>query len=177
MFALPGSAYVYQGEELGLPEVLDLPDDARRDPTFRRTGGAQPGRDGCRVPIPWRTDRPAFGFSPDGASWLPQPADWSARCRDRLRDDPDSILRALPDGDRPAPQPSRRVRPRPSTFEWLDLGPEVLAFRREGGFVSIANLGTAPVLIEGHQIVLSSTPVGSDRAVPADTTVWCTRGR
>ncbi|MBO1900957.1 glycoside hydrolase family 13 protein [Leucobacter weissii] len=73
MLALPGSAYLYQGEELGLPEVLDLDPEARRDPTFRRTGGARLGRDGCRVPIPWEGDAPAYGFSPSGASWLPQP--------------------------------------------------------------------------------------------------------
>ena len=74
MLALPGSAYIYQGEELGLPEAIDLPDAAREDPTFFRTGGELYGRDGCRVPIPWEADAPASGFSPTGSSWLPQPA-------------------------------------------------------------------------------------------------------
>ena len=64
MFALPGGAYVYQGEELGLAEVVDLPDDVRQDPTFRRTEGDERGRDGCRVPIPWSGDEPPFGFGP-----------------------------------------------------------------------------------------------------------------
>ena len=82
MLALPGSAYLYQGEELGLPEAVDLPDDARQDPTWARTSGARYGRDGCRVPIPWESGAPAFGFSPSGASWLPQPADWSTYARD-----------------------------------------------------------------------------------------------
>jgi alpha-glucosidase len=74
LLALPGSAYLYQGEELGLPEVFELPPEARQDPAFFRTGGAELGRDGCRVPLPWRADAPAFGFSQSGAAWLPQPA-------------------------------------------------------------------------------------------------------
>src|SRR5690606_11234713 len=82
MLALPGSAYLYQGEELGLPEVIDLPDDARHDPTWHRTNGERYGRDGCRVPIPWESDRPAYGFSPTGRSWLPQPDVWAELARD-----------------------------------------------------------------------------------------------
>jgi alpha-glucosidase len=78
MLALPGSAYLYQGEELGLPEVFDLPDHLRQDPRFHRTNGESRGRDGCRVPLPWSGQAPPFGFSPDGAvPWLPQPAQWA----------------------------------------------------------------------------------------------------
>src|SRR4051812_24270149 len=73
MLALPGGAYIYQGEELGLPEVLDLPDQVRQDPTFHRTSGRELGRDGCRVPIPWSGTTASFGFGPAQASWLPQP--------------------------------------------------------------------------------------------------------
>ncbi|MDQ1725525.1 MAG: alpha-glucosidase, partial [Frankiaceae bacterium] len=74
MLALPGSAYIYQGEELGLPQVDDLPDEKLQDPVFKRTGGAMRGRDGCRVPLPWSGEHPPFGFSPDGTEpWLPQP--------------------------------------------------------------------------------------------------------
>ncbi|HEV8025002.1 MAG TPA: glycoside hydrolase family 13 protein [Candidatus Nanopelagicales bacterium] len=76
MFGLPGSAYMYQGEELGLPEVLDLPDDARQDPVWRRSGGEFTGRDGCRVPIPWSGTQPSYGFGPSESSWLPQPQEW-----------------------------------------------------------------------------------------------------
>jgi len=76
MAALPGSAYIWQGEELGLPEHTSLPDDVREDPAFFRTRGRETGRDGCRVPLPWVGDAPGFGFSPEGSSWLPQPADW-----------------------------------------------------------------------------------------------------
>ena len=77
---LPGGAYVYQGEELGLDEVEDLPDEALEDPTWERSGHTDRGRDGCRVPVPWSGDAPPYGFSPAGATappWLPQPAGWA----------------------------------------------------------------------------------------------------
>ena len=92
MLALPGSAYLYQGEELGLPEVIDLPDDARQDPTWFRTHGERYGRDGCRVPLPWTAEGAAHGFNDTGASWLPQPAEWAAFARDVQQADPDSTL-------------------------------------------------------------------------------------
>jgi alpha-glucosidase len=75
---LPGSTYLYQGEELGLPEVLDLPPDARQDPIWIRSEGTDIGRDGCRVPIPWSGDIPSFGFGPGEQSWLPQPPEWAS---------------------------------------------------------------------------------------------------
>lgn len=80
MLALPGSAYLYQGEELGLAEVEDIPEDQLQDPVYLQTGGADRGRDGCRVPLPWEGDRPPFGYSPSSATappWLPQPWDWA----------------------------------------------------------------------------------------------------
>ena len=89
--ALPGSAYLYQGEELGLPEVLDLPDDARQDPTYFRTEGAIKGRDGCRVPIPWSGEEPPYGFS-TGTPWLPQPTDWAGLTAEAQDADPASTL-------------------------------------------------------------------------------------
>jgi alpha-glucosidase len=85
LLALPGSVYLYQGEELGLPEVTDLPDEVRTDPVFHRSGGAVAGRDGSRVPLPWEADRPAFGFSPSGRSWLPQPTGFSELAVDAQR--------------------------------------------------------------------------------------------
>ena len=78
--ALPGSLYIYQGDELGLDEVEDLPLDRLQDPMYFRSGGIDPGRDGCRVPLPWSGDEPPFGFSPAGAQaepWLPQPGHWA----------------------------------------------------------------------------------------------------
>src|SRR5690606_1471337 len=76
LLALPGARYLYQGEELGLPEVFDLPEAARQDPIWRRSGGAELGRDGCRVPLPWDRSSATWGFGPAGGRepWLPQPA-------------------------------------------------------------------------------------------------------
>ena len=90
MLALPGSAYLYQGEELGLPEHTTLPDEARQDPTWERSGHTERGRDGCRVPIPWEADAPSYGFGPTDASWLPQPAVWAEYALDRQRGVPGS---------------------------------------------------------------------------------------
>ena len=78
MLGLPGTAFVYQGEELGLPEDFDLTEDEIQDPNWERSGHYFKGRDGCRVPLPWQSDGPAFGFNATGASWLPQPA-WFAQ--------------------------------------------------------------------------------------------------
>ncbi len=90
--ALPGSAYLYQGEELGLPEHTTLAAEHRQDPAFRRTGGAEIGRDGCRVPLPWIADAPSFGFGPGAVSWLPQPAGFAGYAVDRQDGVPGSTL-------------------------------------------------------------------------------------
>jgi alpha-glucosidase len=175
MLALPGGAYVYQGEELGLPEVTDLPDEVRRDPVFTLSGGAEPGRDGCRVPLPWSGDRPPYGFGPGGRPWLPQPPAWAELTVERQRADPGSTLAmyrraielrrqlaALGDGD----------------LEWLDTGPGVLAFRREPGFGCVVNLGDEPAdppawrSRERWSELLASGPLEEDGRVPGATTVW-----
>ncbi|AZS35512.1 Oligo-1,6-glucosidase [Microbacterium lemovicicum] len=167
MLALPGSAYLYQGEELGLPEVIDLPDEARQDPTWFRTKGERYGRDGCRVPIPWAAEAPAYGFSPDGESWLPQPAEWATLARDVQQDRPDSTLSLYRDL-----LAERRARSLGSgKLAWIDdLGPEVLAFTNSGVTV-IANLGEAAVPLPEGRVILSSGPVDAG-SIPADTTVW-----
>lgn len=130
LLALPGSSYLYQGEELGLPEVLDLPDEVRRDPIWFRSLGQEHGRDGSRVPLPWRTDARNFGFSvnPDATTWLPQPdwfADFAVDRQDRVGGSTLELYRSA-------------LRLRRSLFtgplEWLDAGrPDVLAFRRGVG--------------------------------------------
>ncbi|WP_309067670.1 glycoside hydrolase family 13 protein [Microbacterium sp.] len=177
MLALPGSAYLYQGEELGLPEVIELPDDARQDPTWFRTQGERYGRDGCRVPIPWEADAPAFGFSETGSSWLPQPAEWAGLARDRQQDDSDSTLslyRAL-----------LRLRRElalgaSEDFAWIDGFPaSTLAFR-SGAVTVVANAGSAPVpLPEGARVLVASAPLEEDGsgsfALPRDTAVWLVR--
>src|SRR6202043_4031294 len=92
--ALPGSMYVYQGEELGLPEVENIPSDRRQDPMWLRSGGVDPGRDGCRVPLPWSESEQPYGFSQNGASrpWLAQPAGWAPLTVESQEHDPASML-------------------------------------------------------------------------------------
>jgi alpha-glucosidase len=164
--ALPGSAYVYQGEELGLPEVLDLPDEARDDPIFRRTGGERLGRDGCRIPLPWSGAAPPYGFSPDGApTWLPQPAGWGPRTVEAQRADPSSMLSLY--------REAIRLRPA-GPMRWLGGVPDTLAFARDGGFVCVVNMGREPApLPRGHEVLLASGPV-DEGTLPADTAVWLT---
>ena len=180
MAALPGSAYIWQGEELGLPEHTSLPDDVREDPAFFRTRGRETGRDGCRVPLPWVGDAPGFGFSPEGSSWLPQPADWRELAVDAQVADEASTL---------------------SFFR------RMLALRRRlglghGGLADVAGvrarglryLNTSPrredVLVltafdepidvpDGWRVLISSAEVGGSAggpgAVPADATAWLVR--
>jgi alpha-glucosidase len=177
MLALPGGAYVYQGEELGLEEVLDLPDELREDPTFRRTEGAQKGRDGCRVPLPWSGTEPPFGFGPGSTAWLPQPASWVELTVERQQGDPSSMLslyrRALE---------LRHQLPAlgDGAMAWLDVGESALAFRRDPGFTCVVNIGggdlTLPAdVVAGTRVVLASQPVpDSALTIPGATAVWLT---
>ena len=172
MLALPGSAYLYQGEELGLPEVIDLPDDARQDPTWFRTRGERYGRDGCRVPMPWTAEGVGFGFNETGASWLPQPAEWATYARDVQQADPDSTLNLY--------TRLLELRARYSLghgeLEWLDgYGADVIAFRR-GALYVVANLGDDPVDVGGDDVlILAQSGPFAGTAVPTDTAVWFER--
>jgi alpha-glucosidase len=180
LLALPGSAYIYQGEELGLPEVTDLPDAARQDPRFRRTRGRSPGRDGCRVPLPWTSSGADFGFSDNDSPappWLPQPPGWGGYSVEAQLADPDSFLSLYRVALR-----LRREHPAlgPGTLRWLD-GPRgshsagLLCFAREPGFVFALNLGDTPVPLPPHRGILlasESGPSGTDGRLPPDTAVW-----
>lgn len=155
--ALPGSAYLYQGEELGLPEVAEIPVERRQDPAFFRTAGEQIGRDGARVPLPWTSDGPSYGFGPSTGSaapaHLPQPA-WFADFAVSAQDgEPGSTLELY--------RSALALRHRLQTdelIEWVDLGnPQVLAFRRPNGWLSVTNFGgTAVPLPEGELLIISS---------------------
>jgi len=174
LLALPGSVYLYQGEELGLPEVLDLPNHARRDPIWLRSGGREHGRDGSRIPLPWQTDGPSLGFSPPNAAapWLPQPK-WYARFAvDVQQADPASTLSMYR-----AAMRRRRDLFGDGSFEWLDAGRgDVVAFRVGNG-VNVTVMGSEPFHPPSSwgRLVLRSDgsgTVGPDTVVGPDTTVW-----
>ncbi|MGW2645449.1 glycoside hydrolase family 13 protein [Streptomyces sp. NPDC001393] len=172
MLALPGGAYVYQGEELGLPEVEDLPESVLQDPVWERSGHTDRGRDGCRVPIPWSGRSAPYGFSPEAASaapWLPQPADWAARTVEAQTGDDTSMLELYRSA-------LHRRREHPAlgdgTLTWLDAPAGVLAFRRDPGFTCVVNLSTESYPLPDHTaILLTSGPVENGRLGP-DQAAW-----
>ncbi|MEV0606891.1 glycoside hydrolase family 13 protein [Polymorphospora rubra] len=176
MLALPGSTYLYQGEELGLPEFLDLPDELRQDPSFLRTGES---RDGCRIPLPWSGTVPPYGFGPEGGAdgWLPSPADWAGRTVAAQTGDPASTLELYRTG-----LGIRRAHPALGGGEltWLDTEPGVLAFARAGadptGLVCVINFSGTPVKITGYGTpVVSSEPLTDADGVfelPVDAAAW-----
>ncbi|HEX4701925.1 MAG TPA: glycoside hydrolase family 13 protein, partial [Pseudonocardiaceae bacterium] len=170
--ALPGGAYIYQGEEFGLAEVEDLPDDVRQDPFWVRSGHTDPGRDGCRVPLPWSGSEPPFGFSPSRAAappWLPQPAGWAKRTMRAQAASQDSMLTLYREALR-----LRRSRPElgDGPMNWLPADPGVLAFGRGNGFACVVNLSSGPVALPaGHEVLVASQPLVDGR-LPADTAAW-----
>ena len=173
MLGLPGGAYLYQGEELGLGDHTTLQDSHRQDPTFLRTNGKRTGRDGCRVPIPWVHDAPAHGFSPTGKTWLPQPQDWADYSRDVQERDPASTLNLY----RSALALRRELE--------LGLGslsfyanpelPEVLAIRN-GDTVNVMNLSAHPVPLPAGEPLLFSASDGqalaADGLLGANSAAW-----
>ena len=171
LLALPGSAYLYQGEELGLPEVLDLPDEARRDPTFARTAGRLRGRDGCRIPLPWSASGPSFGFSEAEETWLPMPAGFSAYAADAQDHDPDSTLRLY----RQLLRLRRERRLGTGTASLCDLGPDLLGLLIEtdiGTTMVVTNFGGSSWMIPSDaEMLVSSTPIARG-ALGRDQSVW-----
>jgi alpha-glucosidase len=190
MLALPGSVYLYQGEELGLPDVTDLPDGVRQDPSFFRAAGQDGFRDGCRVPIPWSGRKAPYGFGPveGGPSWLPQPEEWAALSVEAQTGDPASTLELYR-----AALAVRRDHPAlgaGAAVTWLAAPDGVLAFRRDaadGGFVCTVNASARPVtLARPGRLLLSSAPQPHPGGSPAtdgpagpvtlaaDTAMWWT---
>ncbi|MDO5738938.1 MAG: glycoside hydrolase family 13 protein [Ornithinimicrobium sp.] len=175
MLALPGSAYLYNGEELGLPEHTALPDRVRQDPAFFRTKGKEIGRDGCRVPLPWEAGAPSYGFgpSPDGATWLPQPLVYGSLAADRQEGVTGSTLEIYRSMLR-----LRRVHDLGvGGLRWIDgYGAQVLAFvnaRKDGIPITVlTNLGDAAVALPESAEVLVCSGRLEDGLLPQDTTVW-----
>jgi alpha-glucosidase len=176
MLALPGSSYLYQGEELGLPDSTDMPDDARQDPTWARSDHTERGRDGCRVPMPWEAGRPSYGFGPSDQTWLPQPASYAALAVDRqagLQGTTLELYRALLAIRRAHGLGAGSLSLLPGYSQ------DVVAFVNESAagerVVVITNLGVEPVAVPGGALSLvSSGPLTPQGLVPTDTTVWLT---
>ncbi|QSB15457.1 glycoside hydrolase family 13 protein [Natronosporangium hydrolyticum] len=171
MLALPGSAYLYQGEELGLPEVFDLPDEVRQDPVFFRTNGERVGRDGCRVPMPWSGAEPPYGFTADGGKpWLPQPADWAAFTVEAQQHDPSATLALY----RTALGVRRQLQLGSGELTWIDPPADDLLIFRRAGLVVTTNCGSVPARLPQQygEPVLTSGPVPELELVPPDTTIW-----
>jgi alpha-glucosidase len=169
--ALPGSLYIYQGDELGLDEVA-VPAAEIRDPMHARSGGIDPGRDGCRVPLPWSGVVPPFGFSPDRAAsrpWLSQPVEWAGLTVEAQVADPGSMLQLY--------RAALGIRRSESdlgdgSFDWLPTAPGVLAFARGDTFIHVTNLSDRPVRLPAHGSVLLATDETSDGWLPSDASAW-----
>lgn len=173
MLALPGGAYLYQGEELGLPDHTTMPDAVRQDPTFARTHGKELGRDGCRVPLPWSKDEPAFGFNRTGNAWLPQPTVYGDLAVDQQEGVAGSTLELY--------RELLRIRKERDLGEGalsvLDEGADVLAARvetRAGTTQVLVNFGAEPVEIPSGATVLVASEPDVDTVLPTDTAVWFT---
>jgi alpha-glucosidase len=161
LLALPGTAFVYQGQELGLREV-DMPDDRRQDPIFFRTNGARLGRDGCRVPLPWTDEPPSFGFT-SREPWLPMPEDWGASSIEAERDDPSSTLTLV--------QAALRLRPG-GPFAWRPSPDGTVAFDR-GAVTCLVNVDGAPVALPAGELLLASEQF--EGLLPAGAAAWLRR--
>ena len=166
MLGLPGSAYLYQGEELGLPEVAQIPDSQRADPSFARNPGVDMGRDGCRVPLPWTESGPSFGFGAGGAH-LPQPG-WFGRYSVQAQHEaPASTLTLY----RRAIALRKELADGAGEFVWVPSGrDDVLHFRRASGWQVVSNFGTAPFPMPPGRVLLTSQETGGD--LPGETTAW-----
>jgi alpha-glucosidase len=170
--ALPGSVYIYQGDELGLPEAENIPLELLQDPMHYRSGGVDPGRDGCRVPLPWSADDPTFGFSPVGSNakpWLPQPDGWGPLSVEAELNNSDSMLNLY----RSALH-RRRLEPGlgDGPLSWITAGDDVLAFSRGENFASVSNLSGGPVPLPDHTEVLLASSELHNGLLPPDTTAW-----
>lgn len=169
MLALPGSSYLYQGEELGLPEAMEIPDEFRQDPTWFRTNGERYGRDGCRVPLPWESTAPVYGFNTTGDSWLPQPAEWASFARDVEEADAASTLNLY----KALLRQRREKNLGTGSLVWEDLGADAVGFRRGDLHVAL-NLGEAPIELGEGVVFVAQSEQFEGTALPTDHAAWYT---
>ena len=165
--ALPGAAYVYNGDELGLPDV-ELPDSALQDPIWERSGHTVRGRDQCRIPLPWSGTEPSYGFSARRDTWLPMPEGWAGLTAQAQAADPASMQSLY--------RSALALRTSSPAFageslDWLPAPDGCLAFRRPGGLVCLVNLSGADVPLPEGQVLLASADLGGG-SLPDDTAVW-----
>ncbi|MDX1891436.1 glycoside hydrolase family 13 protein [Mycolicibacterium sp. 050158] len=166
MLALPGTVFVYNGEELGLDNV-DLPDEVLQDPTWERSGHQERGRDGCRVPMPWSGTTPPFGFSESDEPWLPMPAEWAALTVATQEDDPESTLNFF----RRAIAARHERGAMGGAVELVDGPSDVVTLRGADGVTCVLNAGPTPVALpDGEVLIASATPVGGQ--LPPDAAAW-----
>ena len=172
--ALPGGAYVYQGDELGLAEVEDIPEEMLQDPTWERSGHKVRGRDGCRVPLPWSGTEAPYGFgTAETEPWLPQPADWAGRTVEAQDDDSTSHLSLYR-----TVLAERRANPAlgDGGLSWVEDVPEgVLAFDREPGFRCVVNFGPGSYALPADAEVLVASADATAGIVGVDEAVWLRR--
>ena len=174
MLALPGGAYLYQGEELAVPEVRDIPEDRLTDPRWKMSGYTDRGRDGCRVPIPW-TSNPvgAFGFSSNDSlrpnqAWLPQ-SDWWGKYSVDSQDGVDGSTLSMYRQALAIRKQEMGLGDGP--MEWIQAGQEIVAFKRPGDFACYINFGPAFELPSKSTILIASALI-SGQTLPTDTAVW-----
>jgi alpha-glucosidase len=165
--ALPGAAFIYNGDELGMPDV-DLPDEVLQDPIWERSGRTERGRDACRVPMPWSGTEPAYGFSTSPDTWLPMPTGWGPLTAEAQAADPSSMQSLY--------RTALALRGSSPAFagaelDWVPAPEGCLAFRRPGGLVCLVNLAGAPMPLPEGRVLLASAELG-EGALPGDTAVW-----
>jgi alpha-glucosidase len=168
MLGLPGASYLYQGEELGLPEHTTLENKYRQDPTFARTNGQRVGRDGCRIPLPWVPEGNSSGFSESGKSWLPQPSSYKELSRSIQEKNPESTLSLY----KTALGLRKQFGLGEGSFSWLanHKGPETLGYENSGVKV-LYNFGVQPVDLSSFEILLSSQPL-SGKQLATNQCAW-----
>jgi alpha-glucosidase len=171
-FALPGSVYVYQGDELGLPEAWELPLEVLQDPIWEDSGHTVKGRDGCRVPIPWEPSGPSLGFG-EAEGWLPQPAAFAPLAASVQAEDPTSTLWMYREALRLRRERLRAAGNQEVSADWLDLGGSIVAFERSDGLRCVINMGDDTVVLPAGDVLLASGPI-DDHLLPPDTAVWLT---
>jgi alpha-glucosidase len=162
MLGLPGASYLYQGEELGLPDHTTIADEHRQDPTFFRTNGQRVGRDGCRVPLPWEMGNASNGFNQTGKAWLPQPESYAALSRDQQVGKPGSTLTMY----QQALKLRKELKLGEGSFDWVSKT-SVLTYQN-GNLRVIHNFSSEPIAIEG-EVLLSSMPLAAGNLLPDDT--------